>query len=286
LADDHAPAKSDYEAIIDQLNEIVKNGHEIHLHIHPHWSDAVYIPEMNQWSLQEKRFYTFASLSETQQAALFDASMDIMRSVLHTAHSNQPIDMYRAGGWSIQPFDNFKPYFQKYGIMHELSVIPGMYLYSDAHHFDFRNAPVDNPVYRFSKDVCIPDAEGTFTEWTISTLSLSKNQQWFDFKISGLLHRLHITGSRKGYTVAANITSEGDIYSGQDKIKRHIASFEGLNPYRVMKYLNLIRESDYFHFISHPKLINDFELKMIRRLFRLLNKNFVVETDFRKKMTA
>jgi hypothetical protein len=61
-----------------------------------------------------------------------------------------------------------------------------------------------------------------------------------------------------------------------------VASFEELNPYRVMKYLSIIRSNDYFHFISHPKLLNGFELKMVGLLFKSLGKKNSLETDFRK----
>jgi peptidoglycan/xylan/chitin deacetylase (PgdA/CDA1 family) len=281
IANLHSPAKADLGAITNQLIQMVKNGHEIHPHIHPHWMDAIYDPKINEWCLSEKRYYTFTSLSEEQRKDLFDHSITFIRSVLELAKRTQPIDSYRAGGWSIQPFENFKPHFQKHGIKNEFSVMPGRYFYSDAHQFDFRNAPADIQVYPFSQDICVKDDKGFFREWTISSLPMTKKQEWFDFKISGLLRQLRITRKFGGSTVNTVIKEEGDLYS-KDKVPRQIASFEGLNPYRVIRYLREIKKLNYFHFISHPKLINGFELRMMGILFRSLHKSPRLETDFRK----
>ena len=59
LAKDHLIIESNLETITTQLVQLVKNGHEIHPHIHPHWLDAEYDATLNQWNLEKKRYYTF-----------------------------------------------------------------------------------------------------------------------------------------------------------------------------------------------------------------------------------
>jgi hypothetical protein len=277
----HAPAKADLDTITGQLVRMLDAGHEIQPHLHPHWIDAVYDHKTNEWCLPNKRYYTFAALPEDKRTGLFDQSVDLIRSVQRIAKQGHPVDSYRAGGWSVQPFANFRPYFLKHGIVHEFSVIPGRYLYSDAHHFDFREAPADRPVYHFSQEVCEPDDEGIFTEWTISNLPRTPMQQWIYFKINGMLHRLHICGKYGGKAIAFNVKEQGDIYN-RGKATRQIASFEGLNPYQVMRFVRRIKRQDYFQFISHPKLLNEFEIRMVGLLLWSLSRNRRISTDFRK----
>jgi hypothetical protein len=191
------------------------------------------------------------------------------------------VDAYRAGGWSIQPFNHFRPYFLQYGITHEWSVMPGKYLLSDAHAFDFRQAPVQKPVYRFNEDPCLEDRSGPFTEWTISSLRMTRVEKWVDFKINGLLKRMGKRPKPKGATVSSMTSEEGDEYSNGN-YTRIIASFEGLNPLTLKKYLTAIGQSGYYHFISHPKLITPFEFSMIKKLFTGLKRNGGIQTDFRK----
>ena len=274
-------AAKDEASIMEQLKALVRDGHYVFPHIHPHWLDATYLSDKNEWSLENMRYYKFASLTKEKQYELFDASVEVLRSITSVVDEHIPIDAYRAGGWSIQPFNYFRPHFEKHGIRHEFSVIPGRYQRSDAHYYDFRNAPVNRPVYNFSEDVCTTDENGPFTEWTISVMPINNLGQWFDFSISGLLRRLGITGKQRGATVASSHRIEGDVYDDENST-RYVASFEELNPYRVMKYLRIIRSNDYFHFISHPKLLNGFELKMVELLFKSLGKKNSLETDFRK----
>jgi hypothetical protein len=278
-------AEKDYQSIVKQLQKLVVDGHYIFPHIHPHWLDAVYLPEKNEWSLSNLRYYQFGSLPVDLQKEMFDSSMEILYSIIHEVKENFRLDAYRAGGWCIQPFEYFKPNFEKHGIKHDFSVIPGSYHLSDAHYFDFRNAPVDQPVYQVCDDVCVKDEKGPFTEWTISVLPTNDLQQWLDFKVSGFLHRLRFTGKMRGSTVNSQIKVEGDIYNN-GKTTRHVATFEGLNPYRVMRYSRMIQKSSYFQFISHPKLLGDFEFKMIGLLFNMMGKDKSFETDFRKALLS
>jgi hypothetical protein len=106
-------------------------------------------------------------------------------------------------------------------------------------------------------------------------------EKWLDFKISGLLKRLGKLPSYKGTGVASVIKEEGDIYCKRNQ-KRVTASFEGLNPFTLRKYLSAINRAEYFHFISHPKLITPYEFRQIKKLFRTLNKKYEIQTDFRK----
>jgi hypothetical protein len=285
IRSEYKEAEHDFQAIREQLRAIVQQGHYIFPHIHGHWLDGEYLPEKNEWTLQNNRFYHFASLPLVQQKKLFDDSINILCSIAGDIQPGFKLDTYRAGGWSIQPFKFFDTNFRRHGIHNDFSVIPGKCLFSDAHGFDFRSAPQDKPIYRFKDDVCVEDEQGLYTEWTISTLPMTGLQKWIDFKIGGMLHRLHITEDIKGSTVSSQIRGEGDAFDGGNTT-RYIASFEGLNQYRIWRYLKLIRNSNYFHFISHPKLLNDFELKMVESLFRKLKKLKRVETDFRKAEMA
>jgi hypothetical protein len=281
IAAQYPEASADSEALQQQLTAIAQQGHFLFPHIHPHWLDAVYLPAENQWSLNNTRYYQFSSLLPAQQQALFQRSVEMIRSIVRPVMPDHKIDGYRAGGWSIQPFSHFRPYFLQYGISHEWSVIPGKYQLSDAHAFDFRTAPSQEPIYHFDKDVCLKEKKGPFTEWTISCLSINRFERWFDFKVSGLLRRIKGREPLKGSTVTSVIREEGDAWENKDHI-RMIASFESLNPFRLLKYKAAIRKSCYFHFISHPKMMSAYDFSMVEKLLRSMRKCTSIETDFRK----
>lgn len=294
MAARHPRAAADWESLQQQLTVMVRQGHYVFPHVHAHWIDAVYLPDVNEWSLKNKRYYRFSALPREQQAELFGQSVGLVRSVVGGAGAGggvsgsgepgdvgaPPVDAYRAGGWSIQPFGDFRRLFLEYGITQEWSVIPGRYYLSDAQRYDFRTAPAGRPVYRFYEDPCQEDPSGPFIEFTISTLPLTGFEKWIDFKVNGILHRLGKGRVYKGSTVDSVLEDEGDVLAPAGRV-RGIASFEGLNRFTLQKYLGLIRKGSYFQFISHPKLITELELGMIRRLFRALKKMGDVDTDHR-----
>lgn len=281
IAAQYPEASADREALQQQLTAIAQQGHFIFPHIHPHWLDADYLPAENQWSLNNTRYYQFSSLPAAKQQALFQRSVEMIRSITDPVMPDHRIDAYRAGGWSIQPFNHFRPYFLQFKISHEWSVIPGKYKFSDAHTFDFRAAPSQQPVYHFDMDVCLEEKNGPFTEWTISCLSVSRFERWVDFKVSGLLGRIRGKEPLKGSTVTSVIREEGDARENRDCI-RMIASFERLNPFRLLKYRAAIRKSRYFHFISHPKMMSAYDFRMVEKLLISIKNNTSIETDFRK----
>lgn len=280
IAQQYPRAANDLALISEQLKTIVEDGHYIFPHLHPHWLDADYLPDVNEWSLTNLRYYQFSSLPKEKQDYLFENSIATIQSVVQNIKTDYKIDSYRAGGWSIQPFEYFKPQFLKNGIYNEWSVIPGNYLISDAHTFDFRNAPVDLPVYHYNDDVCLESKDGIFKEWTISCIAFSSIGKWFNFKINGVLKRLGKLEKQKGSTVSSMIKEEGDIYSNKNK-KRMIASFEGLNYFTLRKYFSAIERKNYFQFISHPKLITPYEFNIIKKLLKKLKSYGNIETDFR-----
>lgn len=279
IAAQYKDAKEDYDAILKQLTGIVKAGHEIHLHLHGHWLDAIYYPDTNTWTLNERRYYSFGNLPEEKRTELFDKSVELIYTILYRAGVKQEVDAYRAGGWIIQPFSAFKEHFTKHGFKHDFSVMPGKYYFTDVCYYDFRQAPLKE-TYRFSNDICIPDKNGEFREWTISACPLSSFERWKYFRVNSVYTRLFKPHKISGTIYNPMVHNQGDIYVTNGS--RRVASFEEMNPYMVWHYLNLIKKNDYFHFISHPKLLFRPESLMISLLFKYIKRIGNIETCFRK----
>lgn len=280
VAEKFEAARADYALIREQLTRLVKAGHEIHIHLHPHWLDAEYNAKENTWALKERRYYQFSNLPAERRPGIIDSSVELLKSILKDANIDQPVDSYRAGGWAIQPFAAFRPHFMRHDIRHEFSVFPGKYYRTDVNSYDFRNAPL-KPVYPFQDDECKEEQGGAFREWTISAYSFDALSKWLYFKFNGVYMRLSGRVKQSGDVLSATIHEQGDIYL-QKNGSRRMASFEQLNPYMVWKYLGLIRKNDYFQFISHPKLIFAPDRKMLKILFSALKAMGNIETNFRK----
>ena len=56
---------SDYNLIVSQLRAIIKRGHRIELHIHPHWVDAKYNGD-GTWDFSNYYHYSLNSFSQEE----------------------------------------------------------------------------------------------------------------------------------------------------------------------------------------------------------------------------
>lgn len=280
LCTTHAAAKKDFDSIAMQLNRMVNEGHDVFMHIHPHWDDAIYNEALNTWSLRDYSKYLFSSLDNDVQARLFKMSYDILNEII-TSRNFKP-DGYRAGGWSIQPFTSFKPYFEKYNIRHEFSVIPGKAVESSGLKFNFIDCP-DQNIYQFDSDICHKNENGKFTEYAISILEIPQWLDYIDNKISVLFFVLKLKFAwpiGNGKTI--QLTDIVSIDKNDNGKRRIVASFENFNMLLTFFHLRTVSKTDYWHFISHPKILSPMNLFFTNYFLRRLRKKYDVETNFRK----
>lgn len=175
--------ETDYQQINEQLIELVKQGHDLQLHIHPHWEKSTYAN--GKWTMITKDAYRLADFDDDSVGSIFrryKAKLDSYRST--------PCHTFRAGGWCIQPFDKLKPYFEELGIRFDSSVFPGGFFASGNYQFDFRSAP-NKAMYAFNDDVCKEVSDGKFIEYPIASWRYSPIFYWKLYILGRLFPHQH-----------------------------------------------------------------------------------------------
>ncbi len=271
--------KTDFLLIMEQLQLLIKKGHYVFPHIHPHWQDAIYQPVQNQWSLKDYTKYRFHKVSDEEKKFLFDESIKILEAIIYPVNKDYKINSYRAGGWSIQPFTDFKPFFEQYGIVNEFSVVPGFRNLSDAQYFDFTAAP-SKRIYRFENDPLIESVNGNFKEYTISTFEVSSSAYLLN-KIWGKY--LWKTGQRSigngsGVVMPARSDQGRKETLGSDNSE--MISIELLTKVKLHAYKIFLRNNSYMHFISHPKMLSSHNIKTFASFLRFACGKYNLITDF------
>ncbi len=275
----------DFRSIIFQLVELVKAGHYVFPHLHPHWKDAQYDEKNNQWKLENLESYRFHNLNEKEKEMLFEGSMQIIKELQNEAGIYYDIDSYRAGGWCLQPFEDFFPYFKKHHIKHDFSVLKGFSKLNNLIYYNYTNTPLKK-IYRFSKEVEKEKINGEFYEFSISSLEAETGLERFKNKIFDKY--LWFTNKNFGDGVSVSVSSKGDILTDgivdlvKDK-KGEMASIEllTLSP-KLAQYKKHLKENDYLHIISHPKMVSKHNLKMFDRFLKSIKQQFEINTDYKK----
>ncbi|PCI58026.1 MAG: hypothetical protein COB45_01725 [Gammaproteobacteria bacterium] len=240
--------------VIEQLQQLNKSGHDLQLHIHPHWEDAKFIE--GKWVFDMAR-YKLVDFSKEQ------ASKIISRYVGMFEQLNLPKPIaYRGGGWCIQPFDHIQEALKNNGIKVDSTVYAGGKNSSSIQGFDFRGTPQKNS-WRFSENPLKVDDHGDFYELPIADVAVTPFFYWKFVFVKKMATNIH-KAFGDGIAVAP---SKNQILKMLIFPSKSVASIDGyksilLNKafkYRLIKFgVN----SD-FVLIGHPKAFTKFSLEKI-----------------------
>ena len=258
LADSNTNVKRDLEKIRQQLLHIVKSGHKIYHHIHPHWIDAQYNETENQWNLSNDEHYCVETLSEEQKNRIFDFSVSFLSEIMSAAGFEYDCGGYRAGGLHIEPFDSVKKEFERCRIREDFS----------------SEAPIENRIesYRFEDSTLSPAANGRFIEHPISRIRIYGLRKI----LNGVFYRL-TKRSPKYQKFGDGIPSvpkkaEHQISHGKLEFSLPI-SIELLTPVLLPYYKKLLKRYSYIHFLSHPKLQSKATIELFDSFLKFYGRN-------------
>ncbi len=280
----HPACQNNLKLISSQLINIVKEGHDVFPHLHPHWMDAIYEPEKDEFNLNNIAKYRINQLSKEEREKLFDESIAILKQIIHPDLPNYKINGFRAGGWSIQPFEDFKASFQKHEIIYDFSVMPLVYQFTDAQHFDFSTC-IKSSIYRFSNKVEEPDDRGKFIEITSDIIYIEQWRKFIDKIFLKFLYKLfHDSTHMKGigvnsHEVKSKAKSPFGINLTNSNYER--VSIELLTRIKLSSYKNFIRNQEFVQFVSHPKILTQHNIKMLKCLLKFAVERFHINSDFR-----
>ena len=188
------PGGKEYSRVAEHLRSLYRSGHDVQLHIHPHWEDSTITDGVAQFDTTRYRLHDFTP------KAINEVVRDYKAELEHVIEA--PVTAYRAGGWCIQPFAAIAEALAQNGVTIDSTVYSGGVSQDTGREFDFRHAP-DLDHWRFEEDPGKPQADGRFLELPITPvdsftcLLLSKrNSSPATPRPAPELRRWRVSGSR------------------------------------------------------------------------------------------
>ena len=267
-----------------QLIEILKDGHYIFPHLHPHWRDAIYDKEINEWRLESTENYRLHAIPENERDELFSFSINFIKQLLKEANVSYVIDSYRAGGWCLQPFSVLKPHFEKYGLVNDFSALRGFKMTGKNISYDFSEIPKQN-IYNFSSEVEKSDEEGKFKEIVISTLTVSKTNKFLNKFLNKYMWYTKNRSYGDGFSAVdgeASVIRKIQNMESETLNQTEMVSLELLTYFTKGAYQNYLTENDFMHFISHPKMISKHNIDTFNKFLTYSKAKFNINTDYKK----
>ncbi|KAF0189887.1 MAG: hypothetical protein FD168_185 [Desulfobulbaceae bacterium] len=161
--------QNDLDAIRKQLVSLKGTGHDIQLHLHPHWLDSSFDGE--QWNQVTTR-YKLHDFSAAAMATMVGSAKELLTRLI-----GNTVFAFRAGGWCMQPFAQIAPALLAHSIWLDSTVFAGGISDDKDRWFDFSSAPVKDS-WRFSEDPNHEDPQGQFVEVPISAMRVTPLLFW------------------------------------------------------------------------------------------------------------
>lgn len=244
--------QKDHLLLCTQLEKLNRSGHDLQLHIHPHWEDSFY--DGNKWVCKVDR-YKLADFSDEEAKNIFDR----YKSRLQQFNNN--IIAFRAGGWCIQPYSKFKASFLQHGITIDSSIFANGYYESSQYSYDFRGAPLKSR-WNFSDDPVKENAEGPFTEIAISSIHNSPLFYWRLFLLGRLNPYMH-----KPLGDGVPVAAPGQRFRMLSRWTHNTVSVDGYNASLLNRALrqHLQTKKEDMVIIGHPKALSRYGLKALEK---------------------
>jgi hypothetical protein len=165
-----AEARRQFDLVAGQLSRLAQRGHDLQLHVHPHWEDSVL--EGSSWQMRTTR-YRLADFDAASIGTIVSSYRRALEEI-----KGAPVNAYRAGGWCIQPFDKVREALLTNGIVVDSTVYAGGHNPVLARAYDFRTAPSRSTPWTFDDDPLQPTQGGIFSEVPISSFVYGAGLFW------------------------------------------------------------------------------------------------------------
>lgn len=263
-----------YKQIQEQLLTLSGQGHDIQLHIHPHWFDSRY--DQNGWNIDTTR-YRLHDFSKEEIGQLVKSYKEELQYCTH-----QDIFAYRAGGWCIQPFDKIQNALKENDIWLDSTAFSGGHSDDPTRYFDFKNIPAKSH-WSFSDDPLQEDAKGFFTELPISSF---KTSPFFFWKLA--FKKKFSNKQFKPFGDGQAMVAHGNYYIERlTKTTYGPVMIDGAKAGQLQSAFNHhLKSTDansVFNVMGHPKSLSPFSLEKLNVfLEKNRNLNFITFQDLKK----
>lgn len=248
-----AACKKDFDLVSSQIKGLSQSGHEIGLHVHPHWEDCIF--ENNKWKLNTTR-YKLSDFSKQEIDSVISKYHQVLIEI-----TGKKCQSYRAGGWCVQPFDLLHDSLIRNGINKDASVYPNGKHVSPAHSYDFSKAP-DKDIWKFDLDPCEENNTGRFTEIPTTADVISPFFYWNLY--------LKMRQNPSYYRPVGDgiwLVDKKRVYRHFFSSTRHFACADGFFASRLESVLKRSEGLNHNHLsvLSHPKSMAPYSFKALEK---------------------
>lgn len=279
------------ELMEKQLKYAIANGHDVQLHIHPHWINSTF--EKGMWDFDYKlyKIHDLGFEEDGKKGLTADKVVkngkSYLEGLLKSINKDYKCIGFRAGGWCLQPEKKLLKALKRNGVHIDSTIYKKGFLKTKTHYLNYKNVP-DKPNWWIDPDLGIneeADEDMTKNIFEVSIGSYYDKPSIYKLKLKNKIEQMErkdvqLRGAPIGYKKKCKIKSINN------KIKNFIQlpimfSFEGQSCYVlekiVLSYLNkydCLGTDVFISLICHPKGLYERDFVEIKKFLHLVNSKY------------
>ena len=267
----------DFREVQSQIRCIVEQGNNVELHLHPQWLDAEPL-DTDRWHFKSFDHFRLHSLSDRELGFIFSEGKEIIEKCAQQVNRNYTVNAFRAGGWSIAPFERIRPCFIQENIEMDFSVVPGMAEHNlPLHSYDFKKAPTSQSLWEFDTDPCQPmNGKNLFIEVPVTTyVTWGYNLIFNKLALRNKKNFVNGEGIRK-----SKVPKMSKLFQIIRKVRRSFSIDYNSNTFFVESLKLLPEQNAYVVCVSHPKAftsVSECNLIYLLRKYPTLSKEEFID---------
>ncbi len=177
-----------YDDICNQLKTMQSKGHELQYHFHPHWLNAVYVSDKNEWQYN-KSDYSYSDLVDQYGIEKANEAFEIGLNCFEQISQTKSI-AFRAGGLSVQGAEAaLIDLLVKHGFIYDSSIMPQLQIEAKYLNIDHSSSP-NKDLWMIDQSFLIESNKTSrLTEIPLMMLDTSKSSFLTSLPVS-ILYRL------------------------------------------------------------------------------------------------
>ena len=276
-----------YEPYKKQIQQTLLAGHDIQLHLHPHWIDSTW----EDGKFNPSKNYRLGDFKNGQYPnnipGIVKQGTDLLKEICSEVDSNYKCIAYRAGGYNFSPYtDDILKALYDNGIRIDSSVAKGFYFASKISEVNYRQMPnAANWTIPLTGPMSAKSSNGLYEIPIASSPRNTLNN--IPVLIKRVLHRNRIFDSG-GWGIHDGNTSK------LSKLKRLFPksawmvnfdtfAFTNKDLHKVLNYhLKKHKNEDTIiaSIISHPKSMGSYSLKLMNEFVESVRDKYEDEVEF------
>lgn len=156
------------KAVEKQLVDLIKEGHDVQLHYHGQWHNAIYDSSINKFKLNLDKV-DITSLDEHDLFEVLIEGKDFLEKLLRKYKKTYTCSSFRAGSWSVENETKLLNSLRKAGFRLDSSVIPNSAYNSLYVNYNYKDSPHEYNYWLVDKYISKSSELGDMIELPIFT---------------------------------------------------------------------------------------------------------------------